>query len=84
MKHVKNLKKRVSSVYIPESIISKPKEPIKENNVNYEIEHAQYLIDLEEYNKAFERWQEDQEYEQDDILEHDIRRKERIIKNKSK
>jgi len=84
MKHVKNLKKRVSSVYIPESIISKHKEPIKENNVNYEVEYAQYLIDLEEYNKAFERWQEDQEYEQDDILEHDIRRKERIIKNRSR
>lgn len=84
MKHVKNLKKRVTSVYIPETIISKPKEPSKNDNENYEIEYQKYLNDLEVYNKAFERWQEDQELEEDDILEHDIRRKERIIKNKSK
>lgn len=84
MKHVKDRKKRVSSVYIPESIISKPKEPIKENNSNYQAEYDEYLIELEKYNIAFQRWQEDQEYEQDSILEHDVRRKERIIKNRSR
>lgn len=79
MKYVKKRKSRVSKIYIPEILESKPTAP--NNDVN-SLEYQKYLEDLKSYNDAFERWQENQEYEEDDILESDFRRQEKIVKNK--
>lgn len=80
---IKNQKGRNKTIVLPEILQSKPVKP-SEDCENYKELYEKYLEDLEKYEYAWEKWKEQEDEDEDDVLESDFRRRENIIKKKNR